>query len=71
MPDIIKLLMNWRWKMKNAMSNGAMTSMVAADRMRLMIYRIMLFAESFFRCGLQRLIPCGTSKSISIGIIFT
>ena len=43
MPDIIKLLMNWRWKMKNAMSNGAMTSMVAADRMRLMIYRIMLF----------------------------
>lgn len=34
--------------MKNAMSNGAMTSMVAADRMRLMIYRIMLFAESFF-----------------------
>ena len=71
MPDIIKLLMNWRWKMKNAMSNGAMTSMVAADRKRLMIYRIMLFAESFFRCGLQRLIPCGTSKSISIRIIFT
>ena len=57
--------------MKNAMSNGAMTSMVAADRMRLMIYRIMLFAESFFRCGLQRLIPCGTSKNISIRIIFT
>ncbi|KOA38433.1 hypothetical protein BBM1128_10620 [Bifidobacterium breve MCC 1128] len=53
------------------MSDGAMTSIAAADRMRLMIYRIMLFVESFFRCGLQRLIPCGASRSISIRIIFT